>query len=164
MAGSQPYIYQGQEFSLQRDKNRFVLPTLFRSTVKESSGGQTVLCLAAHDRWPCLVGFGLSRKEEIPQILDREQAMYGKDFDYEKRSFDLYNYTPIPFDNSGRFVLPDHLAAAANIDKEIYFQGAGQFLTLWDPGELAGAGDDFAAAKRVCASLAAKERAKAKRG
>ena len=41
---SMPYIYSGQGFSLQRDKNRFVLPAAFRSTLKESSGGP-VVCL-----------------------------------------------------------------------------------------------------------------------
>jgi len=166
MAASQPYIYQGQDFTLQRDKNRFVLSTLFRSTVRASSGGESILCLAKHDRWPCLIGFGLSREAEFPRILAEEQALYGKEFDRDTRSFNLYNYTKVPFDGSGRFVLPEHSATAAGIGKEVYYQGAGEFFTLWSPEALAGYAAEqpsFAAANAVCASLAAKERAKAKR-
>jgi MraZ protein len=166
MAASQPYIYQGQDFTLQRDKNRFVLSTLLRGTVRTSSGGESILCLAKHDRWPCLIGFGLSREEEFPRILAEEQALYGKDFDRDMRSFNLYNYTKVPFDGSGRFVLPEPLATVAGIDREIYYQGAGEFFTLWDPEALAAYAKEqtsFAAASAVCASLAAKERAKAKR-
>jgi MraZ protein len=165
MAGSQPYIYRGQDFSLQRDKNRFVLPTLFRGTVRESSGRET-LCLAKHDRWTCLMGFGLSRVEEFPALLAREEqlaAQTGKEFDYDLRSLQLYGFFEIPFDGSGRFVLPEHVAAIAGIDKQIYFQGAGQFFTLWSPDELAKMGPGLEAAQAACANLAARETAKARR-
>jgi MraZ protein len=166
MAGSRPYTYRGQDFSLQRDKKRFVLPNLFRGTVRESSGGQQTLCLAKHDRWACLIGFGLSRVEEFPDLLDREQqlaAQMGKDFDYDLRSFQLYGFFEIPFDGSGRFVLPEHVATIANIDRQIYFQGAGQFFTLWSPEELAKMGAGWEAAQAACANLAAKETAKARK-
>ena len=57
--------YSGQDFSLQGEKGRFVLPAEFRKTVKTSSGGERILCLAKHDRWNCLTGFGLSREAAL---------------------------------------------------------------------------------------------------
>jgi len=76
--------YSGQAFSPAGDKNRFVLPPSFRKAVKESSGGR-ILCLDKHDRWNCLVGFGLSRNEELSAQIDREEERalrLGRDFDY----------------------------------------------------------------------------------
>jgi MraZ protein len=166
MAGSRPYIYRGQDFSLQRDKNRFVLPTLFRNTVRESSNGQPVLSLIKHHRWNCLMGFGLSRVDEFPQMLEEERQRAkdaGESYDHDTRLMQVYGVVDVPFDGSGRFVLPDHIATIANIGKEIYYQGAGEYLTLWSPEELAKAGPGLEMAQAACASLAAKERAKAKR-
>lgn len=165
MAGSQPYIYRGQGFSLQRDKNRFVLPTQFRSTVKDSSGG-LVLCLAKHERWMCLTGFGLSRVDEFEAQIAREEQLAmqaGKEFDRDLRSMQLYGFFEVPFDGSGRFVLPDHVATIANIDKQLYFQGAGAFFTVWSPDELAKMGTGWEGAQAACANLAAREVAKARK-
>ena len=166
MAGSRPYTYRGEDFFLQRDKNRFVLPTLFRSTVRDSSGGQQILVLAQHHRWTCLTGFGLSRVEEFPEVLERERkraAEAGEPFDYDTRLMQLWGVFEIPFDGSGRFILPDYVATIANIDKEIYFHGSGEYFLLWNPDELAKAGPGLEAAQAACTALAAKERAKVKR-
>jgi len=162
---SRPYIYSGQGFSLQRDKNRFVLPAQFRGTLKESSG-RPVLCLAKHDRWKCLMGFGLSRVDEFAALIDREQDMAvksGKDYDADKRSMDLYGFHEVPFDGSGRFVLPEALVTTANVDNQLYFHGAGAFFTAWNPSELSKMGEGWESAQAMCASLASKEIAKAQR-
>ncbi len=166
MAAAQPYSYSGQGFSLQRDKNRFVLPPQFRKTVKESSEGKAVLCLAKHDRWACLTGFGLSRVDDFAAQIDREEALAvqaGRDFDRDLRSMQLYGFTEVPFDGSGRFVLPEALAGLANIDTQLYFQGAGAFFTIWNPDELAKMGAGWESAQAACANLAARDDAKARK-
>ncbi len=160
---ARPHIYSGQGFSLQRDKNRFVLPAQFRGTLKESSG-RAVLCLAKHDRWKCLTGFGLSRVDEFEEMIRLEQSyavQSGKEFDKDKRSMDLYGFHEVPFDGSGRFVLPDALVTTANIGNQLYFHGAGSFFTAWNPDELSTMGDGWESAQAMCASLSAKELAKA---
>ncbi len=166
MAGSQPYSYRGQDFSLQRDKNRFVLPAKFRNTVRESSNGQPVLVLVKHHRWTCLMGFGLSRVDEFPQVLEQERdraLQAGEAFDYDARLMELWGVVEVPFDGSGRFVMPAEMGTVANIGKEIYFHGAGEYFTLWSPEELAKVEKGLEFAQAACKSLQAKERAKAKR-
>lgn len=149
--------YSGQAYSPAGDKGRFVLPPLFRKAVKESSDGR-VLCLMKHPSWNCLVGFGLSRKPELEAQLDREEELavrLGKEFDRDTRSSQLFGFIEMPFDDSGRFVMPDHLRALGNIDDGLYFQGGGRFFTLWNPEELAQMGDDWAGAKAACESFLA---------
>lgn len=160
----QPYIYSGQGFSLLRDKNRFVLPAAFRSTVKESSGGKAVLFLAKHDRWECLVGYGQSRIADFDQQIQDEEdraVRAGRDYDAEKRAMDLYNYTDVPFDGSGRFVLPEVLGTLGSVSDQLYFHGAGRFFTLWNPDSLYAMDDTWRAAQVACRNLAARELAKA---
>lgn len=151
--------YSGQAYSPAGDKGRFVLPPLFRKAVRDSSDGK-VLCLAKHDRWNCLIGFGLSRKQELEAQLDREEEMsirLSKEFDRDLRSVQLFSFTEVPFDDSGRFVMPDHLRALAGIEDGLYFQGAGRFFTMWNPVTLDGMGGEWDAAKAACASLIGEE-------
>ena len=141
--------YSGQAYAPAGDKGRYVLPPLFRKAVRESSDGR-VLCLAKHDRWACLVGFGLSRKAELETQLDREEELAyraGRDFDRETRSSQLNGFVELPFDDSGRFVMPEYLRTLGNIGEGLFVQGGGRFFTLWNPAELMKMGDDWAAAK-----------------
>lgn len=164
MAG-QPLIYRGQGFSLRRDKNRFVLPNLFRGTVKASSGDKPILCLAKHESWNCLVGYGLSRTHEFEDIIEQERqfAMQaGVPFDRDMKAMTLYNYHEIPFDGSGRFVLPEDLAILAEVEDQLYFQGAGQYFFVFAPAALAAMTEpQFKGAQVSCASLAKAELKKA---
>ena len=166
MAG-QPFIYSGQGFSLQRDKNRFVLPNVLRATVRESSG-KDMLLIAKHPEWKCLVGFGTSRVAEFEAQLDAEQARAdtaGQPFNRDKRAMALYTFQSVPFDGSGRFVMPDALAALGAVDDRLYFQGLGRSFTIWNPAELyAHEGDaEFEASIATCRALELAETAKAKK-
>lgn len=159
--------YSGQAYSPAGDKGRFVLPPLFRKAVKESSGGTKVLCLAKHERWNCLVGFGLSRREELEAQLDREEEralrLGRDDFDRDLRAMQLFGFVEIPFDDSGRFVMPEHLRALGAVGEGLYFQGAGRFFTIWNPDELARMGDGWESAQAACANFVTEAQAKGKK-
>lgn len=134
----QAVIYSGQAFSLRGEKGRHVLPAPFRNSVKQSSDGK-ILCLSKHERWDCLVGFGLSRESDLAAQLQREEdaaIKRGMDFDYDTRASQLYGFARIPFDDSGRFVMPDYLVTLAKLDDALFFQGGGTFFTLWNPQEM----------------------------
>jgi MraZ protein len=164
MAAQQPYNFSGQGFSLQRDKGRFVLPPQFRKTVKESSHGDKKLCLARHDRWKCLIGFGLSRADDFEAQLDREEtvaATTGRDFDRDLRAMQLYGFAEVPFDDSGRFVLPDYLGELAGVGEQLFFQAAGPFFTIWSPEELAAMGAGWEGAQAACRQFATEALGKA---
>lgn len=166
MAGQPDIYYNGQGFSLQRDKNRFVLPNTFRPTVRESSG-KDVLYLAMHDRWPCMMGFGQSRianfHEELDKLVEIAVRTGDTEFDADKLASDMYASYDVPFDGSGRFVLPEDLFALAGVSDQLYFRGNGKYFTIWAPEALYEAGDNWKAAQTACRSLAAKELAKVKR-
>lgn len=158
MEATRPISYSGQGFSLLGDKGRFVLPPDFRNAVRGSDRGKGVLCLAKHARWKCLTGFGLSRVDDLEQELDKEEQAAlarGLDFDRELRAQQLFGFAQIPFDESGRFILPERYARLGAIDDGIYFQGGGRFFTLWSPVELARMGPGWEDAQEACTDLAA---------
>ena len=158
-----PQGYGGQGFSLRGEKNRFVLPPPFRKSV--AGDGDRVLCIAKHDRWPCLIGFGLARTETFENQLDREEEAalrLGREFDRDMRAMQLWGFSEVPFDASGRFVLPDHLSELGGLDDGIYFQGAGNFITMWNPARLYDMGPGWEGAQATCRKLASDAEAKKK--
>lgn len=162
---ARPYSYRGQGISLRGEKGRFVLPPAFRKVVRDSSHDNRVLCLAKHERFDCLTGFGLSRMDDLEDQLDREEekAMrLGVDFDRDTRAAQLFGFLEIPFDDSGRFVMPEHLVELGGIDDKLFFQGGGAFFTLWNPENLFKMGEGWDAAKAAARALMS-EPAKGKR-
>ena len=149
----QPIRYNGKGFSLRGEKNRLALPASLRKDVVASSGGERVLCIAKHHKWDCLIGFGRSRVETFDSWLDKEEERYtalGQDFDRDAVAMTLYGYEEVPFDASGRFILNQDLCDMGKIGDEVFFHGAGEFFTLWNPEQLYAMGPQFDAAKISC--------------
>jgi MraZ protein len=160
---SQPYQYSGQDFSLLRDKGRFVLPAQFRKIVKASSDNRPIFCIDTHHRWPCLIGFGLSRVQTFEGLLEREQRdaeRKADEFDWELRVTQLNSFSRVPFDDSGRFVLPAFLAELCHIEDQIFVQGGGAVVQLWSPAKLAEMGAGWENPQAACRQLAAEALAK----
>ncbi|NBC36837.1 division/cell wall cluster transcriptional repressor MraZ [Novosphingobium sp. FSY-8] len=136
-----------------------MLPAAFRKAVTESSGNKGLILIAKHDKWPCLTGFGLSRRDTFPAQIDREEEMAARNglpFDRDLRFFQLYDCAEVAFDGSGRFIIPAHLRSLVGISDAIYFQGSGPFITLWSPEVLAAQdGPQWASAQANCTSLIA---------
>ena len=153
---TQAIRYSGQGFSLLGDKGRFVLPPDFRKAVRDSGDGERVLCLAKHPRWKCLTGFGLSRVAQFEDELDREERSAldrGLDFDRDLRANQLYGFARVPFDESGRFVLPERYFKLGAVADRLYFQGGGASFTMWSPDQLAQLGAGWEDAQEACADL-----------
>ena len=157
--------YFGQAYTAMSDTGRFVLPPAFRKAVKASSGGAKSLCLAVHDQHDCLVGFGLSRIDQLHAQLEKEEAraisLGQADFNPDDRAQQLFGFEQIPFDDSGRFVMPDYLKELGRVEDGLYFQGAGKFFLVWSPAQLAQMGPTFRAAQASCRSQMAQAAQKA---
>jgi MraZ protein len=154
-----PAKYWGHGFSLRGEKNRFVLPADFRTTVRNSSDGQRTLCLDLHAELPCIVGFGLSRIDEFEAQIEREfdmaKALGDKSFNRTTREGQLYGFTPVSFDESGRFVLPEHLGSSRDVGEALYFHGGGSSFTIWSPERLLALTDGWESAQASCRALMA---------
>ena len=160
-----PFSFHGVGFSSRGEKGRFVLPATFRRLVKDASAGSRILCLAKHERWPCLTGFGMSRLDDLVEQVDKEEAaalVRGAEFDRELRLGQLHSFVDVPFDDSGRFVFPDYLAALAGLEGDAFFNGNGPFFTIWNPAELMKMGQGWEPMQAACRALA--DENKGKRG
>ena len=158
-------LFSGQAFSPAGDKGRFALPPAFRNPIKDANDGSRLVCLDKHPRFKCLVGFGPDRPANLQAELERDMARAdaaGEDFDYDTRSQQLFGFETVPFDDSGRFVMPGFLIDLAEIEDGLFFRGSGRSFTIWNPRELFEMGDGWETAKAACRALMEQAEAKGK--
>ncbi len=155
MTDARPVNFQGYGFSPRGEKGRFVLPAEFRRKTVEASRGDRILCLNKHDRWPCIIGFGLAREDEFYAQIERERQsadLRQIAFDEDLRAQQLFGFRQLPFDESGRFSLPEALERLCGVEEGLYFHGAGRFFLLWSPAQLMQMGEGWESAKEYCAT------------
>lgn len=132
--------YQGKGLGLVDDKGRVAIPNTLRSMLAKNSpredgkdGGTVIVaphpehrCLIAYD--PGFVPFWKARLES----LDAAQL--------EKSGRPDYNILdraggaePLPFDGSGRFIMPTFERRFARIGEAAVFLGAFNWITIWSP-------------------------------
>lgn len=136
-----------------------MLPAKLRNVILERSG-ERVLCIGKHESWPCLKGFGKDQEAQIPAILAQaaqDARDFGTRFDRDLMLMQLWDKEEAAFDNSGRFVLPAVSKELGGISELIYFQGLGDYITIWNPDVLLAQTDPaFAGPQARCrAELAA---------
>ncbi len=141
------------------------MPPKLRNPLADQSGERT-LCIGPHPKWNCLIGFGVDRKAEFERVLDREEEKairLGQDFDRDERMMTLWDFEEVPFDASGRFVMPSTASEVGEIESAIYFQGMGDYFAIWVPDVLyAQEGKAFASPKAKCRAEQAAAEAKKK--
>ena len=155
----------GQAYSPIGEKDRFVLPAFARKKIRESSGSR-ILCLAKHGKYTCLSGFGLGRTDDLQKQLEREEDIAlqrGEEFETDARAAQLFGFSEIGFDDSGRFSLPEHLMSLAGVEDGLYFHGGGKTMTVWSPARLFDMDSAWDHAKVTCRSLMEAADAKAKK-
>lgn len=146
------FVYSGSALSAIDDKGRLSVPSFLRKDLIASSDGRT-LCLGTHEKWNCLVGFGLTRKAEMLSEIDKEEEIAvarGEPYDRDAAGARKFSsLQELSFDASGRFVLPPMLQSMGGLDDQVVFHGIGKTFCLWDPQTLLETTDDVPVDKRM---------------
>lgn len=136
-------FYQGDGIALVDDKQRCAIPPSLRSTLAANSpradgkdGGTIVI--GVHEDHPCLVaydpGYQAILKAELMRRVELSRGPDGKVDPNIMRSGP--NGVALPFDGSGRFVMPGFQADYAHIGKQAFFWGTFDTIEIWDPKTL----------------------------
>ncbi len=135
--------YQGGGLALVDDKGRVAIPNSLRHTLAQNSprsdgkdGGNIVV--AVHEDLPCLVAYDptyrAELKKELRLRLDLSRGANGKVDDNILR--DGANGDEVPFDGSGRFIMPGYPRFHAGIRDNAFFWGMLDTIEIWDPATL----------------------------
>ena len=135
--------YQGDGIGLVDDKGRVAIPSALRTTLAGNApkangkDGGTII-IGAHQKNRCLVAYDPGYVDVLADKLDRREAEHtGEDgeFDYNIKRRAAQGEA-VPFDGSGRFIMPAFPRFHAGIGGHAFFYGVLDYIEIWDPKTL----------------------------
>lgn len=135
--------YQGEGIGLVDDKGRVAIPSSLRTTLAanapkaDGKTGGTVI-VGPHQKSKCLVAYDQGYLDILAEQLDRREAEHtgpGGEFDYNIKRRAAAGEA-VPFDGSGRFIMPAFPRFYASIGEHAFFYGVLDYIEIWDPATL----------------------------
>jgi MraZ protein len=156
--------YQGKGIGLVDDKGRVAIPATLRNILAKNAprddgkDGGTVI-IAPHPDYRCLIAYDPGYLKVLRQRLERlDEQNVEKLGRHDHNLMDRAGGAePLPFDGSGRFIMPAFERRYARIDKVAFFYGSLNWITIWSP-ELLIATPEVDAYVREAAAFACEEK------
>lgn len=135
--------YQGDGIGLVDDKGRVAIPAALRGTLAANApkangkDGGTII-IGAHQKNRCLIAYDPGYVDILADKLDRREAEHTSvdgEFDYNIKRRAAQGEA-VPFDGSGRFIMPAFPRFHAGIGGHAFFYGVLDYIEIWDPKTL----------------------------
>ncbi len=135
--------YQGDGIGLVDDKGRVAIPAALRQTLAANApkadgktGGSVII--GAHQKNRCLIAYDAGYLDVLTAKLEKREsentAADGElDYNIKRRAA---AGVAVPFDGSGRFIMPAFPRFHANIGAHAFFYGVLDYVEIWDPKTL----------------------------
>ena len=129
-------VFKGYALQGIDGKSRVALPAPMRLIV-ERQGGEPKLTITDDSKRGCLRASDLGWADRLfdQTAGDAERALdAGRAIDrYEIQSNTFGSLDDVPFDTSGRFILPPYLKGKGKLETLAFFWGAGDTIEIWNP-------------------------------
>jgi MraZ protein len=138
-------LYQGYGLQAVDEKGRVAIPSSLRGSVEANNppgdDGKALrkLILSTHPRENCLIGYDLRYTASLAERLTARELANPEadgDIDYNIKRKGGGAAESLPFDASGRFILPPFPRFQAQIGAYAFFWGVLDFFEIWDPKTL----------------------------
>lgn len=135
--------YQGDGLGLVDDKGRVTIPTALRQALTanapkaDGKTGGTVI-IGAHQKSKCLIAYDAGYLDLRAAKLEKQEAEHTAadgevDYNIKRRGAPG---EAVPFDGSGRFIMPSFARFYGGIRQHAFFYGVLDYFEIWDPKRL----------------------------
>jgi len=131
------HLFNGSALNAVDAKGRLSIPSFIRSVVERRSDARAVI-LAPHEADPCLTGYdrGYGRilhvENERRRLIEEGRTDEpGAHFARARRTFGFSE--DVPYDPSGRIILPPMMRRKGRIEDLALFVGVGGTFEIWNP-------------------------------
>ena len=131
------HLFQGSALNAVDAKGRVSVPAFLRSVIERRGDARTIV-LAKHEAFPALSAYDPAyaalKHAKLERLLEKEETSPDAQLDYEQRNQIAFAATEeVPYDSSGRIVLPPMMRRKGGIEELALFLGAGETFQVWNP-------------------------------
>lgn len=131
------HLFQGSALNAVDAKGRVSVPAFLRSVIERRGDARTIT-LAKHEAFPALSAYDPAyaalKHGKLERLLEKEETSPDAMLDYEQRNLMAFAATEeVPYDTSGRIVLPPMMRRKGQIEDLALFLGAGETFQVWNP-------------------------------
>jgi MraZ protein len=132
-------MFAGQGMSAIDAKGRVGIPACLRTILETNSpnSDSRTLVVARHPTHRCIIGHDRGWLSLLDQRIRDDEAREkaaGRPFDYYAASEEVFGQVEeVPFDSSGRFILPPFFKNKGELSDLAFFFGSGPFFLIWNP-------------------------------
>ena len=130
-------FFQGSALNAVDAKGRLSVPAFVRNVIERASDARAIV-IGAHEVSPCLTAYGRNYARSIYREIERkrlaEEDRGGTAQDHYARARRAFGMTEdVPYDTSGRIVLPPMMRRKGGIEDLALFVGVGGTVEIWNP-------------------------------
>ena len=131
------HLFQGSALNAVDAKGRVSVPAFLR-TVIERRGDSRTIVLAKHSQFVCLdaydPAYAALKHAKLERLLEKEETDAEAQLIYQQRNLMAFAATEeVPYDSSGRIVLPPMMRRKGGIADLALFLGTGETFQIWNP-------------------------------
>ena len=131
------HLFQGSALNAVDAKGRVSVPAFLRSVIERRSDARTIV-LAKHESFPCLSAYDPAyaalKHAKLERLLEKEETGPDAALEYQQRNLMAFAATEeVPYDPSGRIVLPPMMRRKGELLELALFLGAGETFQIWNP-------------------------------
>src|SRR3954471_12160761 len=134
------HLFQGSALNAVDAKGRVSIPAFLRSVVERRGDARTIV-LAKHEAFACLSAYDPAyaalKHSKLERLLEKEETNPDAELEYQQRNLMAFAATEeVPYDSSGRILVPPMMRAKGQIGDLALFLGTGETFQIWNPQRL----------------------------
>ena len=131
------HLFQGSALNGVDAKGRVSVPAFLRTVIERRGDARTIV-LAKHEQFPALAAYdpayAAQKHLKLERLLEKEETSPDAEMAYQRRTLMAFGASEeVPYDSSGRIVLPPMMRRKGQIEELALFIGAGETFQLWNP-------------------------------
>ena len=131
------HLFQGSALNAVDAKGRVSVPAFLRQVIERRGDARNIV-LAKHDSFKALSAYDPAyaalKHAKLERLLEKEETSAQAELEYQQRNLMAFGATEeVPYDSSGRIVMPPMMRRKGGIEDVALFLGAGETFQIWNP-------------------------------
>ena len=131
------HLFQGSALNAVDAKGRVSVPAFLRQVIERRGDARNIV-LAKHDTFKALSAYDPAyaalKHAKLERLAEKTETDPAAELDYARRTMMAFGATEeVPYDSSGRVLLPPMMRAKGGIEELALFIGVGETFQIWNP-------------------------------